>query len=376
MKTKKYYASNPSDALNQVRADLGADAMILQSRRVMRKNWLGFGTTPAYEITAALDSLDDGAPAVGHDKPVQLPASAARLYALNKQLMASGLKTAETTVEQERPLDDESKKNKASLSPQLTALVDRFRSQGLDEHIAQTIVKQLDFELTERDAQDWGVVAEAAARQLERQITTVDTIDGGEDGPVIIFVIGPTGVGKTTTIAKLAAMFTAESEARVSLATSDTFRIGAISQLQAFADILGLPLDVAYSPTELMRSVRRQSAADVILIDTSGYSRNSVTKERLAEYVHAAGRCLVLLAISSTTKQEDALSALEELDGVPVHGLIFTKLDETNGYGSIFNVVNRTGLPAYYMTTGQSVPDDLELASAGRLSARLLGMQA
>lgn len=353
--------------------------MIVQSRKVMRRSWLGLGKTPVYEVTAAVDTLDDGAPVGVRDEPVRLPASAARLYALSQQMMDAEHGTVARPLVAKQVgqiLGRKPTVEQIELPPQLTALQERLLSQGLDRAVAESISHQLCFELNEEEVQSWNVVAAAASRQLGRKLQTVEAIDGGEEGPVVIFVVGPTGAGKTTTIAKLAAMFTVQSGARVGLVTSDTLRVGAISQLQAFADILGLPMQVAYSPAELAKAVRRQSSADVILVDTAGFDSKRGSQERLAGFVEAAGRCLVLLAISSTTKEADALAAVVEIDHLPVHGLIFTKIDETRGYGSVFNIAGRTGLPAYYVTTGQTVPDDIELASGERISARLLGMQA
>ncbi len=381
MRIRKYYAPNPQDAFKQIKAELGVEAMILNSQKVRQGGWLGFLKGPIYEVTVAIESPGNGAVPSNSGETVKPIAPATKSRPSSAPEMASELEEIRTSIKQLQETvsqlnDNHNGKTGAKRSPQLVRLRDLLISQGLDEQATNDIMKQIDFELSRKAMQDWAIVREAAARQLEQRFTTIDVIDESvEGGPTIIFVVGPTGVGKTTTIAKLAAMFAADKTRSVSLVTMDTVRIGAIPQLQAYADILGISLEVVYSPTELSRSADTRSPLDIILVDTPGWSPKGPARAKIPEFVNAVEQPTVLLAISSTTKDSDAVRAVKEMDGIPVQALMITKLDETSFYGSAFNLVHQSQLPVAYITTGQNVPEDIEEADSRKMALRLLGVE-
>ncbi|MCL4533665.1 MAG: hypothetical protein M1370_00685 [Bacteroidetes bacterium] len=392
MKIKKYYAPSPGEALKEIRAQLGEDAVILHSKRVAPKGLLGLLKGPGYEITAAVDAPDDAVPAKGRNAlgPVQ---GAAGAYWPDTSLQTAELDDMKVSIRQMQEtisrLDTSHRKNGKhgghnELPPQLLRLGNLFASQGIEEQLSQDIIKQITFELSREAVQDWEIVREAAARQVERRFATVDPIgsvgpadpvgsNDGRVGPTVILVVGPTGVGKTTTIAKLGAMLSIEGHTSVSIVTTDTIRVGAIPQLGAYADIFGIPFEVAYSPADLARCAGMQAGRHVMLVDTPGWSARTANTLRLPELVGAVDRCIVLLTLSSTEKIEVSLRALRELNGVPVYGLVITKLDETGDCGSVLNLAYRSGLPTAYITSGQNVPDDIELANYRALALRFLG---
>ncbi len=202
----------------------------------------------------------------------------------------------------------------------------------------------------------------------------------GERRPKVVFFIGPTGVGKTTTIAKIASKFKLEGK-KVGLITADTYRMAAANQLQTYANILGVPLNVIYSPDELLDTVKKQSREndelEVIFVDTIGFSHRNeeqrIDTKRLVSALEGIYESEVYLVLSATTKHKDLVDIVNSYMEFTQFNLIFTKLDETKCLGNIFNIKLQTGASLSYITTGQNVPDDIELVNAQRLVKQLLG---
>jgi flagellar biosynthesis protein FlhF len=190
---------------------------------------------------------------------------------------------------------------------------------------------------------------------------------------VIIFV-GPTGVGKTTTLAKLAAKQTIMNKRSVAFITADTYRIAAVDQLKTYSEILDVPLTVIYEPNEVKDAIEKYSDKDYIFIDTAG--RNHRNKELLKEvtsileYVESPEIFLLLSLTTSYKNIEDIIKSYQFLDD---YSLIFTKADETSCFGNILNAKFITSKPISYLTTGQSVPDDIEIADIDKIVNMFVG---
>ncbi|SFN46940.1 flagellar biosynthesis protein FlhF [Pseudobutyrivibrio sp. UC1225] len=218
-------------------------------------------------------------------------------------------------------------------------------------------------------------------QKMVLKLGTPTRIVAGEKKPKVIFFIGPTGVGKTTTIAKIASKFKVEEGKKVGLITADTFRMAAANQLQTYANILGVPLNVIYSADELLDTVKRQNREnqdlDVILVDTIGFShKNQDQKNDTKKLISALGEFYdseVYLVLSATTKHKDLVEIADTYMEFTKFNLIFTKLDETKCLGNIFNLKQYTGAQLSYITTGQNVPDDIEIVNAQKLVKQLLG---
>ncbi len=191
-----------------------------------------------------------------------------------------------------------------------------------------------------------------------------------------IFFIGPTGVGKTTTIAKLAYSLLEQKKAKVALLAADTYRIAAVDQLRTYAEIMNIPLYVIYSETELAEQKEELQKYDIILVDTAGRSHRSREQrddiERLIRSVPAEAR-EVYLVLSATTKYRDLVKIAEAYSEIAEYRLIFTKLDETDTIGNIFNIKMLTGAPLSYATNGQNVPDDISKIDSQNVARQLLG---
>ena len=188
-------------------------------------------------------------------------------------------------------------------------------------------------------------------------------------GPRIVAVLGTTGVGKTTTLAKIAAKFVLDQKIEAVLITADTYRISAVEQLKTYSDILGLPLEIVYSPAELSAALDRHKDRELILIDTAGRSRQSFQQmQDLKDMLSVHSRIEKHLVISATTKITDARDMMEKFAIVEPEKIIITKVDETGTLGLIPNLLKDKNIMLSYFTTGQGVPEDIELANVNILT--------
>jgi flagellar biosynthesis protein FlhF len=218
-------------------------------------------------------------------------------------------------------------------------------------------------------------------QKMVLKLGTPTKIEPGERRPKVVFFIGPTGVGKTTTIAKIASKFKVEEGKKVGLITADTYRMAAANQLQTYANILGVPLNVIYSADELLDTVKKQSREyedlDVILVDTIGFShKNEEQRQDTKKLINALDGFYdteVYLVLSATTKHRDLIDIADSYMEFADFNLIFTKLDETKCLGNIFNMKQYTKAQLSYITVGQNVPDDIEILNTQKLVKQLLG---
>jgi flagellar biosynthesis protein FlhF len=208
---------------------------------------------------------------------------------------------------------------------------------------------------------------------LNEHVRFSDGIKLNRHGVRIVALLGTTGVGKTTTLAKIAAKFVLEQRISVALITADTYRISAVEQLKTYSDILELPLEIVYNPPELASAIERNRNKELILIDTAGRSQhNEYQMRELEEFMRVNPRIEKHLVISATTKFTDAKQIMNKFSQVNPDKIIFTKIDETGSVGMIVNLLNDNRYSLSYITTGQSVPDDIERASAEVLTNLLL----
>ena len=197
-----------------------------------------------------------------------------------------------------------------------------------------------------------------------------------EDLPLrsrILAFVGPTGVGKTTTLAKLAAHFSLYRNQRTGIITIDTYRIGAVEQLRTYADITGIPIEVVMTPKEMPEALQRLADREVILVDTAGRNaKNTLHVSELAAFLAPLSAPEIFLVLSASTKANDMRLIIDSFRKVKYNRLIFTKMDETATYG-VIQRLPQAELPVTYVTTGQNVPDDLEVADAEKIANLILG---
>jgi flagellar biosynthesis protein FlhF len=193
--------------------------------------------------------------------------------------------------------------------------------------------------------------------------------------PTVVMMVGPTGVGKTTSVAKLAAQYKIKEKKKVALITVDTYRIAAVEQLKTYADLIGLPFKVVSNSEDLSDAVKSFSDRDVVFIDSAGRSpRNEEKMRELKSFVEASGADELHLVLSVSVGPEVMKDTLQRYRDFPVQKLLLTKLDEAVHYGVILSIIARMQKPIGYLTIGQEVPDDIELATQRRLSRLILGL--
>jgi len=224
------------------------------------------------------------------------------------------------------------------------------------------------------ELQDEGVAFTTIKNELISQIGKIEPIRLGEGQNAVMAFIGPTGVGKTTTIAKLAAKFTLYDDKRVALITADNFRVGAIEQLRTYGELLEIPVEVIHGNDGIGKAIDRVKDHDLVLIDTMGSSPNNKMQiKKIKSLLDEVNPTDIHLVISATTKSNDISGILENYKELNFNRLIVTKLDETRTYGTILNAIKMTEKNLSYFTVGQNVPDDIEVASAEKLADMILG---
>jgi len=426
MKVKKYTASSIKEALAQIRFEMGDDALIISTREMTAPLGKKF-----IEVTAASDERKyeqeqesgsnkrkekSGRTVILPDsKPVtestQMPAADT---STNRELLSESLKPLKEELFQLknmmrelrlvrqnapaqpsadiRPLQEEVKSLKRMFAA-LSKSTNIDALQGFHENIravyhllingeveherAMDFIEQLDTHLEPEQQKDSTHVLNALRKVMEGSVSTAPPVILSQNKPTIMAFVGPTGVGKTTTIAKLAARCTLQMKKKVCLITIDTYRIAAVEQLKTYAKIMDLPIYVCYNVQDMHKTVAENRDASLILIDTAGHSQADEEQvEDLRKYFKGRDDIDVLLVLSATTKTNDLHDIAEKFRKVGARKLVFTKLDETTTYGPLLNEVLRSGLPMAYFTTGQNVPDDIETATPAKLVKLIIDRSA
>jgi flagellar biosynthesis protein FlhF len=349
-----------------IRAELGPEAVILHTQKVEPRGLAGLWRKPRVEVLAALGSAADARsprPAAGNDLRQEVDEVKATLSSLAGSLLAAGL--VDVTL--------------AGAAP--NELRQTLLARGIADLWAGEISAAVAGELSARAQRDPQAVMECGRRHLRRRILTTGLLGplaaGGAPRSGIIVLVGPTGVGKTTTVAKLGARLRQRSP--VAVVTTDTHRVAAAAQLLAYCQILGLPAAVAYTPEELAEKVRalQQEGASLVLVDTPGRNpRNEEHIQELRNFVEALPERTVHLVVSATTSDQEFQHIVEGFGCVAPSGLILTKTDEAGCLGAAFNAMMSAQLPFSLLSTGQRVPDDMEAATAERLADLMLPPEA
>jgi flagellar biosynthesis protein FlhF len=402
MKIKKYTAPSMKEALEKVRQELGNDAIILNTRSNRRGGVLDFMKYAQFEVTAAYD--DDPqkkSPLPGLPQSIQ-PASqdeekrSAGVYTPARIVpRPSGvgrvpdIRVKELTerVEVERIMEDirELKRSVQSLAENaaladlgglpryLADVLQRLQAAGFDEKIAKGVTRQLLNELTGAELNDRAAIVDRAVELLRAPIGEVCTISMGGTRPRIVAFVGPTGTGKTTTIAKLATEFSLTRGQRVCVLTIDTKRIDAVGQLKSYCRIINIPLLIAYSPDELPGIMPRLAENDIALIDTPG--AGPMDRQQMMEMVEFLHRLVpqeVHLTMSVTTSLHEMNRIEKNFNTLKPNRVLFTKLDETDSYGAMLSFAIGSKKNLSYVTFGQNVPGDFSLADPAELLRQCL----
>ena len=367
------------EALAQVRRDLGGHAVILGTREVRRRRLFGMGARELIEVTAS-DAL-----AVPTAVPVKVAptvrVTAAPTFARARTPAPSPLRSQfddrlgrlHATVEglsRTGRLDHLLPDLPGELVPTYAQLLEA----EVPEVLARRLVRHVAENLEPGDLHRPELVREALRDAVESCVPIAPPIAAVAGTRRVVALVGPTGVGKTTTVAKLAANFKLAHGFRPGLVTVDTYRIAAVEQLRTYAEIIDLPLAVANSPADMTRAIDELGDVDIVLIDTAGRSpRDEVKIRELADFLAAARPDEVHLVLSAVAGERSLRAAVERFAVVHADRLILTKLDEADGLGGVLAVLGQADRPVSYLTTGQAVPDDIEHADRARLARLILG---
>jgi flagellar biosynthesis protein FlhF len=401
-----------SECLGEVKRVMGPDAVILHSRTLAIKRFLGLRRREIVEITAgrglnggprgprqnriqhapapqtrggnAVAVASASASGSGAFVPSHVPAPAAQTppapapaidpIVLNRLINEMGqMKQMMGAIERRERLNS-APDIAEELLDYYTLMVDRQVERELAEQICRTLGKSM----RPDHLQQKQFVCEKIAEQIEKMLPTSGPITRVKStGPHVVALIGPTGVGKTTTIAKLAAKLKLDENRKVGLITIDTYRIAAVDQLKKYADIIGSPLKVVASPEDLRQAVASMRDCDFVLIDTAGRSpRDSLKLNELKAFLTAAEPDEVHLVLSTVVSRGSLDLAIEKFSNVRADKVIFTKLDEASHVGAMLGVVRSIGKPLSYITIGQDVPADIEVARGKRLAQLILGSES
>lgn len=351
MNMKKYIADTMVDAMKKVRADFGDDAIILSSNVVKSKGFLGLFKKKSVEVVAGYDR-----PAMEKEMEMLSVPNPARPHVhpaadeLREELleMKKMIHLLQPSVDISRYPDD------------MHPLLQHLQRQSLCEDFVITIGDGI-FNKMKAEKKDFTISqqCEIARKLLKEEIG--DALFGGITfQKKYINVLGPTGVGKTTTIAKIAARALLERKQKIGFITTDTYRIAAIEQLRTYANLLQAPVEVAYNRQDFNRAIEKLSHLDLVFIDTAGRNyKDAKFVDDLTELIDFSLEMESYLVLSVTSKQEDMEVILERFNVLPIEKFIFTKMDETSSIGPIFNLMKKYSIGTAYYTDGQEVPEDL-----------------
>lgn len=366
MKIKKFTAPTMPEVMKQIRQDLGPDAMILNSKEIKIRGFLGLFRKSAIEVVAALD------PDPIKSNQTEIPNE---INEVNSQSLSKGVEEKTAKIESNDNIYREIKQlremvelqthstNKINYGPKYQHVFNHLVNQELDEKMVHQVISNVKKSLDNKVDPSSEALHKALKIELEQLVASIPFKPISYDKRVVHFV-GPTGVGKTTTIAKIAAKSMLLENKKVAFITADTYRIGAIEQLKTYAKILDIPIEVAYSYSDYQASLEKFSSFDLVLVDTAG--RNYQDKQyvdELKDVIKFNDEMDIYLVLSLTTKSKDLLEIYKKFKPIPIKSLVFTKLDETNSYGNLFNIPIMDKLGISYLTVGQDVPDDIVVPS-------------
>ncbi len=379
---KKFQGSTEEEAILAARDEMGNNAVVMNIRTTKKKGIFRWFKKDIVEVTAALEEKEDAPTIKTPVKNIQhteiLPSDG------EKEVFEDRLNNIQSLLEQQikkevvpekapEPIEEEEKESNGCLKLVYQQLI----NNEVEEVYANQIISEVEKLLKKEAPLD--TVLSAVYQKIILKLGEPDDFDVQEGKKKIYFFIGPTGVGKTTTIAKLASDMKLTRKAKIALLTSDTYRIAAVEQLRTYANILDIPLDVIYSEEDLKEGLERLKEYDVIFVDTAGRSHKNLEQcDELFRLIESIDETYgfekeICLVLSLTAKYKDLEKICNTYSRLGTYRIIFTKLDETSALGNILNIAILTNGRISYTTYGQNVPDDINLIDVQSIAKQLLG---
>jgi flagellar biosynthesis protein FlhF len=391
--TRIFEGKSIFEAYSKLKRALGDDAVILKTKHITKGGWLGMGGQRYIQITASEPAFASSESQASSPVPIaqrnspsppqsssSAPASQTEMFnAFQADLReiremiqgiqqnggqsnganGGGSSVTHPSVEDQMP-------------EEFQKAFQKLKTFNISEDIAKALIQRWqghypNFQKGQK------VDLQLLQQYISDMLIPAGPIQLQKGRPTVVMLVGPTGVGKTTSIAKLAARYKIQRKKNVALITIDTYRIAAVEQLRTYADLIGVPLKVIDHPSALKEALASFSDRDLILVDSAGRSPRNVDKmDELQSYVDASKADELHLVLSMSVSPDVMEDTLKRYRNFPVSKLLFTKLDEAVHYGSILGVLNKTQKPIGYITTGQEVPDDIEVATQERLARLIL----
>jgi flagellar biosynthesis protein FlhF len=359
---KRYLVNNMNEAMTRIRYELGKDAVIVSQRKIRKPGIKGFFSKKILEVTAAVDN------AKKNEEDV-----AVSIEAIKKVVEKEALKEEHKALDNNEELLKEMQNMKSLMSEMINKTPEKIQRRTklqikLEESdLSEKLVKKI---LTKVKTDEGNMDELQKSKSAIEKMVSISKAK--MEGAVVL--VGPTGVGKTTTLAKLAGRLSLIDKKKVGLITIDTYRIGAIEQLKTYADIMNIPFKVVFTMKEMETAMNSMKDCDVVLIDTTGRSsKNTMQISELRAFIDKVNTENIHLVISCTTKNKDVTSIVEGYRTLNYKNIIITKLDETSTYGSILNILDAAKKPLSFITTGQNVPDDIKIIPSSEVSSLILG---
>jgi len=432
MKVKTFHALTMQDAIRAIKEELGPDAVILSSKEVHQGGRLmSYFNKPVLEVMAAAEydplppikpSRDTSVANEARKAPqapssastwtqpvgpevfrdtlqgmLAQPASPSHVYGLNQPVTSSpaprhtrSTAPRSSDIKQSRLQDlrkelrELSREIGASLpaasqslsqhaEPAIASLCRNLVAQGLRPSSADRIGQSLSMELARRKSTDPDELRNALVKCLAQDIRASGALLSGQGDRTIAMMIGTNGAGKTAAITKLAAHYQLEEKKSVAIVSLDTYRLASVEQLRMYADVLGIPCESAMSAKQAAAYVHKHADADLILIDTAGFGEKDLALvHTLHQLLKAEPEVQTHVVVSASTREQDLHRQVAQIHALPLLRLLFTKLDETDSFGALYELSHQSGIPLSYWSAGQRVPDDLEVATPQRLAELLV----
>ncbi len=358
------------EAMKLIRAELGDDAVILNSKEVDIGGFLGFFTKKQLEVIAAVDPSINRPSSRGIQPRPRVETNLPNRRKIKDNPDTEQTKELMNELTQLKKMiqgmNEKDETNVKDYPEPFQQIDDRLRLQGVSESIRLDIMKHLLKAWYNQEGHDKNLeeIEEQLHDYLLKLLSPYE-MGGLTFDKKVVNIVGPTGVGKTTTIAKIAAHCVLKKHKKVALITTDTYRIAAVEQLKTYAKILNIPLEVAYSIDDFKKAAKQFEHYDLILVDSAGRNfRNRLYVEELSKVIDFENEANTYLVLSLTSKYEDMKEILNQFSLIPIRKIILTKKDETSTFGVMINVPIELGKGIAYVTNGQNVPDDIVEATA------------
>ena len=387
MHVKKYRAKTMQEALALVRRDLGPKASVLHTREVRGGGWLRWisGARQIEVVASASVTVPSRLPPRSRSVeasargPIRTAAATPNcVWPSFESSTPSDLHDQLNRLQSK--VDDLCRRTASSARQDLSAALFGLFTDLIEADIGEELARELIESVRQASAgeqlNDPVQLKARLAQLIENEIPIAGPIRITPGRRHLVALVGPTGVGKTTTIAKLAANYRLREKRRVGLITVDTYRIAAVEQLRTYADIIDLPMEIVATPREMHEALARMANLDLILMDTAGRSpRDEVKIQELKSMLAEAAPDEVHLVLSSVASAGSLTKTAAQFATVGTTALVLTKLDEASSFGNLLPLVRSSRLPLSYVTHGQNVPDDIAPADRGRLARAVLGME-